>query len=45
MVDADPMDMYGLGDDYGPYSLAQPTALTRPPPEQPAPYRGGAVRR
>ena len=34
---------HGLGDDYGSYSLAQPTTLARPPQPQPQPYRGGAV--
>ena len=36
---------HGLGDDYGSYSLAQPTTLARPPQPQPQPYRGGAVGR
>ena len=32
---------HGLGDDHvAGYSLAEPTMLKRPPPPQPAPYRG-----
>ena len=34
---------HGLGDDHvAGYSLAEPTMLKRPPPPQPAPYRGSA---
>ena len=34
-------EKHGFGDDHLPgYSLAQPEIIKRPPPPQPAPYRG-----